>query len=87
MQFIHAREYLDGGDIVVVNCSHQCNIRLMDDSNFSSFKSKRKHSYYGGAYKMFPVRIKVPHSGNWNVTIDIGGGRANLEYSINYQKG
>lgn len=86
MQFIHAREYLNGGDVVIVDCSHQCNIRLMDDSNFSSFKSGRRHSYYGGAYKMFPARIQVPHDGNWNVTIDFGGGSANISYSIKYLK-
>src|ERR1700730_13762179 len=35
MQFIHAREKLSTGDIVVVSCSHQCNVRLMDDPTFN----------------------------------------------------
>jgi len=28
--FIHSREFLHQGDIVVVNCSHRCNVRIMD---------------------------------------------------------
>ncbi len=84
--FIHTREYLEGGDVVIVDCSHQCNIRLMDDPNFNSFRANRRHNYYGGFYKMFPARIVVPHTGNWNVTIDLGGGRANIRYNIEYIK-
>ncbi len=38
MQFLHQREYLHQGDVVVVNCSHRCNIRLMSDSDFSSYR-------------------------------------------------
>src|ERR1700719_4119898 len=36
--FIHAREYLHQGDVVIVDCDHQCNVRLMDDSDFSSYR-------------------------------------------------
>lgn len=84
--FIHAREYLDEGDVVVVSCSHQCNVRLMDDSNFSYYRRGQGHRYYGGFFRVLPARIAVPHSGHWNVAIDLGGGRANIRYSINYLK-
>jgi hypothetical protein len=86
MNFIHAEEYLDDGDIVIVDSSHQCNVRLMDDANFERFRRGAQHEYYGGAYKMFPARIRVPRSGHWNVTLDLGGGSANIRYSINYHK-
>ena len=84
--FIHDRQYLAEGDIVIVNCDHQCNVRVMDDSNFSSFRSGGRHHYHGGFYKRLPARITVPSDGYWNVTIDLGGGRANIRYSINYLK-
>ena len=42
--------------------------------------------YHGGHYKMFPVRIVVPSSDYWNVTIDLGGGRANIQYDISFIK-
>jgi hypothetical protein len=84
--FIHAREYLEEGDVVVVQCSHQCNVRLMDDLNYQAFRRGGRHSCYGGFYRMLPARIAVPRDGYWNVTIDLGGGRANIRYSISYLK-
>jgi hypothetical protein len=35
---------------------------------------------------MLPARIIVPYDGNWNVTIDLGGGGANIRYNIEYLK-
>jgi len=84
--FIHGREYLQEGDVVVVDCSHRCNVRLTDDYNFGLFRSGRSHRYFGGAFEYFPCEIVVPHTGSWNVTIDLGGGKANIQYSINYLK-
>ncbi|MGR3893586.1 DUF1883 domain-containing protein [Pseudomonas sp. 1176_21] len=82
MKFLHSREHLNEGDIVEVWCSHQCNVRLTTDSHFSNFKNGRQHTYYGGFYKMLPARISAPHSGYWNITIDLGGGSANIKHSI-----
>lgn len=86
MDFIHSREYLNQGDIVVVNCSHQCNIMLLDDSNFSNYRSGGQFSYHGGFFKMLPARIPAPSSGYWNIILDLGGGSANIRYSINVVK-
>ncbi len=83
MDFIHSRKHLQQGDVVVVDCSHQSNILLMDDSNFSKYKNGNEYRHFGGFYDMLPARISVPHTGNWNITIDLGGRRANIEYSIN----
>jgi len=82
MQFIHAREYLEQGDAVRVDCDTQCNVRLTDDFNFSSFRSGAAHRYYGGFYRRLPAVIAPPHSGYWNITIDLGGGSASIRYSI-----
>jgi len=86
MNFIHAREYLNGGDVVVLSCDTQCNFRIVDDSNFSAFKRGSQFKYYGGYFKGFPARIAVPHAGNWNVVVDLGGAAANIKYSISYLK-
>jgi hypothetical protein len=69
---------------VLVTCDHPCNIRLVDDQNFSLFQNGREHRYYGGFYRMFPVRLVVPNSGQWNVVIDLGGRRAAAKYEIRY---
>jgi hypothetical protein len=86
MDFIHAREHLQQGDLVVVNSSHQCNISLTTDNEFNNYKSGRQFRHCGGHYKMFPVKIAVPHADNWNVTVDLGGGSANIRCSIGYVK-
>jgi hypothetical protein len=82
MQFIHKRHYLKRGDVVVVNCSHQCNVKLTDDYNFHRFEIGRSHNYYGGHFRILPARIPVPDEGYWNVTIDIGDGTATIRHSI-----
>ncbi|TDV72744.1 DUF1883 domain-containing protein [Pseudomonas sp. LP_7_YM] len=89
MKFIHQREHLNEGDIVVIESSNTCNIRLMSDANFRSFKNGGRHTYHGGAFDRFPARIMAPDSGFWNITIDTVTQRPisvtrkpNLKYSI-----
>jgi hypothetical protein len=86
MQFVHAREYLNANDVVVAQCSHQCNVRVMTDVEFQNFKGGRSHNHHGGHFKMLPARIVVPHSGYWNTTIDLGGSPSAFKYSISYLK-
>jgi hypothetical protein len=82
MNFIHSREYLSKGDVVVVDCSHQCNIMITTDSNFGKYKSGQRFEYCGGHYKMLPAEIIVPKTGYWNITIDLGGRSARIKHSI-----
>lgn len=70
MKFIHQREQLNAGDLVVIESSQPCNIRLMNDANFRSFKNGGRHTYHGGAFVRFPARITVPADGFWNITLD-----------------
>ncbi|HDD9398996.1 TPA: DUF1883 domain-containing protein [Escherichia coli] len=84
MSHIHSREHMNDGDIVTVQCSHQINVLLMDDSNYHAFKRGGHFTYYGGFYERFPANITVPHSGYWNVVLALPPGhRANIRYSIN----
>ena len=86
MQFLHQREYLNQGDVVEVHCTHRCNIRLMSDSDFASYRRGGSHHYYGGHYDRLPAHIAVPHDGYWNVTLDLGGGSASIRHSIRFLK-
>jgi len=70
MKFIHQREHLNEDDIVVIECSQRCNIRLMNDANFRCFKNGGRHTYHGGAFDRFPAKITVPSTGFWNITLD-----------------
>lgn len=86
MDFIHSREYLNQGDVVVLNCDTQCNFRLIDDSNFTAFQRGGRHTYYGGFFQRFPAKLVAPSPGNWNVVVDLGGARANIRYAINVSR-
>ena len=86
VRHIHAREYLNEGDTVVVKSSHQCNVWVMTDIEYSGYSQGRSVRAYGGGYRRFPVRITVPSPGYWNVALDLGGGSANIRYDISYIK-
>jgi hypothetical protein len=86
MRFVHAREYLNAGDIVIVQCSHQCNVRVMSDTDFQNFKRGGSHNYHGGHFKMLPARVAVPSSGYWNTTVDLGGSTSAFNYGVTYLK-
>jgi len=68
-----------GGEIIEVTLQGSAaNIRLMDSSNFSSYKSGRRHKYQGGLVKRSPYRLQVPRSGHWHVTVDMVGLRGTV---------
>ena len=75
MQFIqHDLGYRKGGEIVEITLSgNAANVRLLDSSNFSAYKSGRQHRYYGGLAKRSPVRLQIPRSGHWYVVVDMQG--------------
>lgn len=75
MQFIqHNLGYRSGGEVVeVVLFGNAANVRLMDSSNFSSYKSGRQHRHYGGLARQSPIRLLIPHAGQWYVVVDMQG--------------
>lgn len=75
--------YCQGGQVVEVTLrGNAANVRLLDDSNFQSYRSGRRHTYYGGHYRQSPARIKIPSAGNWNITVDLGGYAGHVESSV-----
>lgn len=74
---------LKRGQIVEVTLKgNAANVRLMDPSNFQSYKNGRRHRYYGGLAKSSPVRLQVPNTGRWYVTIDMQGLRGSVRTSV-----
>ena len=61
------------------NAAH---VRLMDSSNYSSYRSGRRHRYYGGLVKRSPIVLTVPSSGHWYITIDLAGLAGSVRSSI-----
>lgn len=67
---------LEKGSTVVVTLNNAANVRLMDLTNFNSYKNGRRHSFYGGLVTKTPHRITVPRTGSWYLTIDLMGLKA-----------
>ncbi|EAA9301845.1 DUF1883 domain-containing protein [Salmonella enterica] len=70
--------------MVSVQCSHQINVMVMDDTNYNKYQYGQDCQVYGGFYTHFPANIAIPHSGYWNIVLALPPGhRANIRYSIN----
>lgn len=73
---------LKRGEIVEVTLTSGANVRLMDSSNFNSYKNGRKHRFYGGLAKKSPTRLQVPNTGHWYVAVDMQGLRGSTKASV-----
>ncbi len=73
MKFLHFEVDTDDGDVIEVTLDSQANVRLMDSSNFWSFRSGRGHRAVGGLARRSPMRLAAPHAGHWHVVVDLGG--------------
>lgn len=75
--------HLESGQVVEVTLAgNAANVRLMDSTNYSSFKRGARHSYHGGLAERSPVRLQVPRNGRWYVTIDMQGLRGSVRHSV-----
>ena len=75
MNFIHHKlGHVTRGSVVEVTLrGNAANVRLMDTSNFNSYKAGRQHRYHGGLAKKSPVKLQVPRAGTWHVAVDMQG--------------
>ncbi len=74
---------LKGGEIVEITLKgNAANVKLMNSSNFQSYKSGKRHTYYGGYVTRSPYKIPVPSSGRWYVTVDLGGYSGKVSSSV-----
>ena len=83
MEFIYNDlGYRKQGEIVEVTLTSGANVRLMDSSNFSSYKNGRQHHFHGGLAKRSPIHLAIPNSGHWYVTVDMQGLRGSTRASF-----
>lgn len=86
MQFIHNDlGYRSGGERVQFSLSgNSANCRLMDSSNFNSYRNGHQHRFYGGRATKSPVTLAIPHPGHWYAVVDMQGlgGRVNASFRV-----
>jgi len=70
------------GKVVEVTLGYAANVRIMDSSNYSSFKNGRKHTYIGGYVKRSPYKATLPRTARWYVVVDLGGHAGKVSSSV-----
>lgn len=71
------------GDVVEITLQGSAaNVRLMNSSNFQSYRNGKRHRYIGGLAKKSPIHLQIPSSGHWYVTVDMQGLRGTTRSSI-----
>ncbi len=73
MNFIHYEIDADDGDVVEVTLDRQANVRILDGTNFSSYRAGRRYRYAGGLAARSPVLVPAPGAGHWHVVVDLQG--------------
>jgi hypothetical protein len=81
MDFIKYEFDAGPDDVIEVSLSGQANVRLLDSSNFQSYRAGRQHRYFGGLAKVSPFRLRPPHGGHWFVVIDLGGYSGSIRHA------
>lgn len=76
-----------GSVAVVTLAGNRANMRLVTAADFNSFRSGRRAAYYGGQATRSPVRIQIPHDGNWVVVVDMHGLRGKVRASVHVESG
>jgi len=59
--------------VLEVTLSSGANVRLLDSTNFASYKNNRAHRFHGGRATKSPVRIPIPSAGHWHAVVDMQG--------------
>jgi len=71
------------GEIVEVDLQGSAaNLRLMDASNYQSFRNGGSHKYSGGLVKKSPIKLEISHTAHWYLTIDSQGLEGNVRSSV-----
>jgi Domain of unknown function (DUF1883) len=88
MNFIHSDlGFRQPGELVEIVLSGGANVRLMDNAEFSSYRSGRAHRFIGGLAKRSPIHLAIPSAGHWHVAVDMQGLRGTAEASIRVLSG
>jgi len=70
------------GRIVEVTLGYAANVRIMDSSNYSSFKAGRRYRFIGGYVTRSPYKITLPNGTHWYVVIDLGGYAGKIKSAV-----
>lgn len=72
MDFLHRDlGHRKAGEVVEVQLrGRAANVRLMDSSNLSNYRNRRRYRYLGAHVTRSPYRMRIPRSGHWHIVVD-----------------
>lgn len=73
MNYLHQEFDAGPDDIVEVTLDHPANVLLLNTPNYHDYRAGRPYRYYGGHFKISPVRLRPPRDGRWHLVVDLGG--------------
>jgi Domain of unknown function (DUF1883) len=82
MQFLHSEFTIGSDSVIQVTLDKQANVRLLDDTNFTRYRSGGRYTFHGGRAVKSPVHLSPPHYGRWHVVVDLGGHAGSVRASI-----
>lgn len=84
-QHYDLRQQPRGAIVAVTIRGDAPNLRLLDDSNFRSYRNGRAYQGYGGIPQRSLARIPIPRSGHWHLVIDFQGLRGSARVGVNVE--
>ena len=82
MEHLHYQLTLSSGDVLEVVLDYAANVLLLDSLNYACYTSGQPFRYYGGYAEVSPYRLQAPHSGQWHLAVDLGGGAGSVRASV-----
>lgn len=80
MAVVHLREFMNGGDVAIVDCAQSCRVMLMSDANFSRYQRGKR--YFCREEIHLPVSLEAPAAGFWNIVLELAAEPAAVRHSI-----
>jgi hypothetical protein len=82
--YIHREGYYHTGDVVELTTDTECNLKLIDDSNYARYRRFESYNCYKLEVTTSPARLTVPSTDNWHIVVDVDmGHKANINYTLN----
>jgi Domain of unknown function (DUF1883) len=73
-QFLHRPlGYLPAGTVVEVSLQTRAVVRLLDETNFQTYRNGGSYRFFGGEALRKRVPLEVPNAGTWHAVIDLNG--------------
>lgn len=76
------KQLQSGHRVKVTLTGNAANVRLMNSTDYNSYKNGRSHHYVGGLITKSPVVLGVPSSGHYYITVDMQGLRGSTNASV-----